>query len=169
MSREPNVPELYLAHRGELLDYASKIVGDRSQAEDVVQEAYLRFDAAAAERRVAEPLSYLFRIVRNLSLDLRRRVGRDRHRLASVGDEAIGELPEARPSPEAEAASRQELRLLEAAMWELPERTRIALEMHRFGGRTVREIAAHLGISIGTAHTLVTQGLEHCRDRLYRR
>lgn len=63
-----NIPDLYLAHRGELLDYASKIVGDRSQAEDVVQEAYLRFDPAAAERSLSAPLSYLFRIVRNLSL-----------------------------------------------------------------------------------------------------
>lgn len=169
MTHEPNLPDIYLAHRGELLDYASKIVGDRSRAEDVVQEAFLRFDAAAAERGFTEPLAYLFRIVRNLSIDLRRSLGRDRGRLTAITGDAADTLREDRPSPEAEAAGRQELRLLEAAMWELPERTRIALEMHRFGGRTVRDIAAHLGISVGTAHTLVARGLEHCRDRLYRR
>lgn len=169
LPREPNTPDLYLAHRGELLDYASKIVGDRGQAEDVVQEAYLRFDAALAERGIAEPLSYLFRIVRNLSLDLRRRLGRERVRLTPIAADAADELVESRPSPEADAAGRQELRLVAAALAELPERTRTALEMHRFGGHTVREIAVHLGISVGTAHTLLVQGLEHCRSRLYRR
>src|SRR3546814_11129897 len=74
----------------DLLDYASKIVGDRSHAEDVVQEAYLRFDAATAERSIGEPLSYLFRIVRNLSLDLRRRIGRDRGRLAPIAVAQLG-------------------------------------------------------------------------------
>ena len=54
-------------------------------------------------------------------------------------------------------------------MAELPERTRIALELHRFGECTFKEIAAHLGISVGLAHALVIQGLEHCRARLYRR
>ncbi len=55
------------------------------------------------------------------------------------------------------------------AMAELPERTRIAIELHRFGECTFKEIAAHLGISVGLAHALVIQGLEHCRARLYRR
>ena len=54
-------------------------------------------------------------------------------------------------------------------MAELPTRTRIALEMHRFGGSTLRDIADHLGISIGSAHRLVVDGLEHCRERLCRR
>ena len=39
---------LYLVHRGALLNYANGIIGDRAQAEDVVQEAYLRFADAAA-------------------------------------------------------------------------------------------------------------------------
>jgi len=41
---------LYMEHRAELLNYASGIIGDRARAEDVVQEAYLRFADAAARR-----------------------------------------------------------------------------------------------------------------------
>ena len=47
---------LYMAHRRELVNYASGIVGDRARAEDVVQEAYLRFSEATARRLLEEPL-----------------------------------------------------------------------------------------------------------------
>lgn len=165
---------LYLAHRRDLVNYASGIVGDRAQAEDVVQEAWLRFGAVAEGRRdegrgLAEPLGYLYRIVRNLAVDGRRRLLRER-RLMEAGDGAAAEThADEKPSPEAEILARDELRLLQAAMAELPERTRIALEMHRFGGATIKDIAEHLGISVGLVHALLVDGLEHCRARLCRR
>ena len=52
------------------------------------------------------------------------------------------------------------------AMAELPERTRIAMEMHRFGGCTLKEIAEHFGISVSMAQVLVTEGVRHCQRRL---
>ena len=167
MSSEFNSSELYLAHRGELLDYASKIIGDRSQAEDIVQEAYLRFGSAASQQVMSEPLSYLFRVVRNLSLDMRRRTVRDLGRLTAYGEDH--RLPDGLPSPEVTVAGRQELRLLRMAMAELPEQQRVALEMHRFSGHTIREIAAHLDVSVGTAYSLLKQSLDHCRRRLFRK
>ena len=169
MLRDSNILALYVAHRGELVNYASKILDDRAHAEDVVQEAYLRFDAAADKRLLGEPLRYLYRIVRNLALDTRRRINRDRRRLVTDTGEAVAQVREDRPSPEAAVAARDELRVMGEAMAELPERTRIALELHRFGDCTFKEIAAHLGISVGLAHALVIQGLEHCRERLCRK
>lgn len=165
MSRDP--ADLYRTHRGALVSYASRILGDRSDAEDVVQEAYLRFDAASETRPLGEPVAYLFRIVRNLALDVRRRLARDRNRL-TPDPEAAACVAESRPSPEAEAAARDELRIMADALAELPERSRIALELHRFGGCSFREIAAHLDISVGLAHALVVEALEHCRERLFR-
>jgi RNA polymerase sigma-70 factor (ECF subfamily) len=52
------------------------------------------------------------------------------------------------------------------ALAELPERTRIAVEMHRFGGCTLKEIAEHFGISVSMAQVLVTDGVRHCQSRL---
>jgi RNA polymerase sigma-70 factor (ECF subfamily) len=167
--RNSSLLALYVAHRDELVNYASRILDDRAHAEDVVQEAYLRFDAAADTRLLAEPLRYLYRIVRNLALDTRRSLNRDRARLAADGASAVAQVSEDRPSPEAAAAARDELRVINEALAELPERTRIALEMHRFGDCTFKEIAARLGISVGLAHSLVVQGLEHCRERLCRK
>lgn len=169
MAGDPAILAVYSAHRGELVNYASAILGgDRAQAEDVVQEAYLRFSAAAGERSLGEPLAYLYRIVRNLSLDVHRRLGRERTVQVPDAEHHAAGIADPLASPEAHAVGRQEVRLMEAALAELPERTRIALEMHRFGGLSFKAIAGELGISVGLAHLLVVQALEHCRQRLAR-
>jgi RNA polymerase sigma-70 factor (ECF subfamily) len=159
----------FMTHRGSLVSYASGIVGSRAQAEDVVQEAWLRFDDASRLRMLEEPLGYLYRIVRNLALDGRRRLAReDRGRdsyAALAGESGL----EARLTPEREALDKDALRVVMAAIAELPERTRMALEMHRFGGCKLREIAEHLGISVALAHALVAEGLAHCFRRLDQR
>lgn len=159
---------LFMAHRRQLVKYASGFLGDHVQAEDLVQEAFLRFDAAAGSKLLEEPIAYLYRIVRNLALDGYRQRVREARLMVSDGSVATDAFAEDRPSPEAEAVHRDQLRVLQAALSELPDRTRIALEMHRFGGYKLREIAAHLGISNALAHSLVTEALEHCRQRLER-
>lgn len=168
MPPETDTLVIYTEHRLELVNYANRIVGDRAHAEDVVQEAYLRFDAAAQNQTLIEPLAYLFRIVRNLALDFHRKIKRDQIRTVANGDDVIESLVLDKPSPEIQARDRQELDLMIQAVAELPERTRIAFEMHRLGDRTFKEISQHLSISVGLAHALVIQALEHCRERLYR-
>jgi RNA polymerase sigma-70 factor (ECF subfamily) len=163
MRRDADALTLFMSHRGELVNYASAIVGDRARAEDVVQEAWLRFGSAAEKGAVDEPVGFLYRVVRNLAIDGRRRRTRE---LRVVDSDLPADKADSYPSPEAEAAGREELRLLRQALAELPERTRIALEMRRFGGFKLKEIAAHLGVSVTVAHELVARGIAHCRDRV---
>lgn len=158
---------IYMAHRGELVNYANGIVGDRARAEDVVQEAWLRFCAAMQGRPLDEPVGFLYRVVRNLAIDGRRRLIREEkvvppQATAARAEAAVHDYP----SPEAEAVAREELRLLQEALAELPERTRIALEMRRFGNFKLREIAAHLGVSVTVAHEIVAGGIAYCRRRV---
>ena len=153
-----------MAHRGALVNYASGIVGDPGQAEDVVQEAWLRFGRVAKGRPLEEPVGYLYRIVANLALDRRRRASLE-SRAGDVERLAM-DVADQTPSPEDEAIARQELERVMAAMAELPERTRIALEMHRFGGCTLKQIAQHLSVSVSMAHVLVVQGIKHCQRAL---
>ncbi|MGP1254434.1 MAG: sigma-70 family RNA polymerase sigma factor [Kiloniellales bacterium] len=164
---------LFMTHRTALLNYANDIVGERSLAEDVVQDAYLRLQRAerrhAADDTLDEPLAYLFRIVRNLALDVRQRLNRERGRLIPGDVEGTAEIPADRPDPESQAIDRDQLRLLQTALDELPRRSRVALEMHRFGDYRIADIAAHLGVSVGTAHALVVDALDHCKSRLGRR
>lgn len=167
VSVDPNSTlSLFVAHRGALVSYAANIVGDRSQAEDVVQEAYLRFDAAARTDSLREPLAYLYRIVRNLALDGHRKHASEARFIVPAGTSLAGEPADTTPTPETVSADRDELRRVMAALDELPERTRIALEMHRFGGFKLREIADRLGISVTAAHALVAEALVFCRQRV---
>jgi RNA polymerase sigma-70 factor (ECF subfamily) len=155
-----------MAHRGALVNYANGIVGDAAHAEDVVQEAWLRFGAATKGRPLEEPVGYLYRIVRNLAVDSYRRRQREERLVAPNGDKAARDARDGAPTPEAAFCAKAELRLLSQAMAELPERTRIALEMRRFGGCKLREIADHLDISVTTAHELIAEGVAYCRRRV---
>ena len=158
---------LFMAHRSELVNYANRIVRDQAHAEDVVQEAYLRFDTVADRHQPDEPVGYLYRIVRNLALDGWRRLQREDRHLVKGEDGKTDQIGDGKPSAETVMEGRAEVAVLMKAMAELPERTRMALEMYRFEEVPLREIALRLGISIGLAHRLVADGLEHCRQRLY--
>ena len=166
MHHERSILALYMAHRDSLVNYANGIVGDPAHAEDVVQEAWLRFGAATRGRRLEEPVGYLYRIVRNLAIDSYRRRVREERTVEPGAEAAVRETADDSPSPEAAASARDELRLLREAMAELPERTRIALEMRRFGGCKLKEIAAHLGISVTVAHDIIADGIAYCRRRV---
>jgi RNA polymerase sigma factor (sigma-70 family) len=158
---------IFIKHRGPLLNYATRLVGSRAEAEDLVQEAWLRLDAAAGERAVQEPLGYLYRIIRNLAFDQSRSAGRERQ-WQKEGEASVEAVLGLKPSatPENIVLHKDQMRLLMAALDELPKRTRVAFGMHRLGGYKLREIAAFLDISIPLAQKLVTTGLLHCRDRL---
>ncbi len=158
---------LYLAHRAALVDYVTPIVGDRMRAEDVVQEAYMRFAPATGEGAgIEQPVAYLYRIVRNLAYDLRRSLSADKRR-----DDAhliFAESLASVPSPEEGAVHRDELRLVESALAELPDDVRRAFEMSRLGGFTLQQIADRLGVSVATAGRWTQDALSHVARRLHR-
>lgn len=153
---------LYIDHRRKLIEYASGIVRDPGRAEDVVQEAFLRFRTAATGRLLDEPVGYLYRIVRNLALDRRRRRVLEGRYFKEGIEGGAAEVPESKPSPEQELIARESLRRVIKAMDSLPERTRIAVELHRFGDCTLKEIAEHLDVSVSMAQQLVAEGVRHC-------
>ena len=167
MGKTPNSLDIFVTHRRALLNYASSIVGNRAQAEDVVQEAWLRFHEASSGRFLEDSTSYLFRIVRNLAFDGNRRLKRESQVITSDDFEAAANMSaNSAPSPETVALYKDEYALVMAALDELPERSRIAFEMHRFGGAKLREIAVALDISLPLAHRLVADVLQHCKEKL---
>lgn len=158
---------LFMTHRRALVNYANSITGSRAQAEDVVQEAWVRFDQASRGRLLEDATGYLYRIVRNLALDGKRRTSRENQLIADNGfEEAAGSCPDTNPTPEAVALYKDEYALVMEALAELPERTRIAFEMHRFGDAKLREIADFLDVSLPLAHRLVADAVQHCKERL---
>lgn len=156
---------IYLAHRDELLNYADSIVRDRASAEDLVQEAWLRFSSATAKAtQIGHPTSYLYSIVRNLARDWLRRTS------ASPALPATTETMEAvasdTPSAERVLYYRDELRVFDAVLAELPERTQRALILYRYEKWTLQEIADELGVSVQRVHSLVKQAMMFCALRI---
>ena len=151
----------YLDHRAELVDYVSSITGCRARAEDVVQDAFLRYlpEKPGAAQPEAAGVAYLYRIVRNLAIDWSRRSAMEAR---YNNEETMAWLrPREECSPEQQVLQRDGLEQLMSALNELPRRERLALEMHRVGGYTLSEIAQHLGVSIATAHRLVRNAMVH--------
>lgn len=171
MKRGKDSTELYLAHRTALVDYAAPILGCRARAEDIVQDAYLRFTCAGDRKGegvdgVAHPVAYLYRTVRNLALNwLRRETSQGG---PPSGEDMLQSIASAAPTPEHEALYRDELRAVAFALAELPERTRRVFELHRLNGYTLQQAAAAMGVSVGLAHQLVRDALTCCAERLDR-
>ncbi|MTI08721.1 RNA polymerase sigma factor [Curvivirga aplysinae] len=164
--------ELFTQHQQDLIRYATSIVGERPLAEDVVQDAYIRLSKSKEgwylNRPTEEPIGYIYKTIRNMSIDLYRKRSKE-----DVGN-AEEELQESQKpffqsgsiTPESEVIARQDLRILQNALDELPERTRKAFELCRFNGMKLADIALELDVSVGTAHNLVKTALDHCTSRL---
>lgn len=167
MTARPSDLEIFLSHRAALVTYAATIVGCRARAEDIVQEAFINFEVrgrspgdaeTGQQHRAGRPVSFFYRVVRNAAIDWLRRPDVSAE-LADIGE--LERLPAATATPERTAADREQIRILAAALDELPARTRIAFTMHRLEGRSLREIADTLGVSVVRAHQLVKDAIRH--------
>ncbi|MEB0204604.1 sigma-70 family RNA polymerase sigma factor [Pseudomonas sp. CCC3.1] len=149
--------QLYLDHRPALINYAKVVVGDHARAEDVVQDAFLRFFASTDEV-VEQPVAYLYRIVRNLALDAVRRQATEKRQQQSPPQWM---RPGQELSPEQRVVHGDDASRIAATLASLPEQMRIAVEMHRLGGFTLQQTADHLNISLSSAHRLVKDAIVH--------
>lgn len=149
----------YTEHRSELLTHANRVLKDSAKAEEITQEALIKFILAAPELASQDhAVSYLHRTIKNLCIDLFRIEGR-RPNLVLL-DEATSEVEamwqvngdhsEALSAAEDAAIIRQALALLSPA-------ERAALVMWEMEGRSTEEIASELGIKESTVRHTVSR------------
>jgi RNA polymerase sigma factor (sigma-70 family) len=150
-------------YREPLTGFAAKLLnGSHADAEDVVQDAFIR--ALPALRAGDRPMTlrpWLYMIVRNRAFDhLRaRRATEEPERLALVA------APE-HTEPMHSAAAREELEQIVAELGRLPERQRLALVRRELGGATHRELAAELGTSIAATKSLLVRARHSLADAM---
>lgn len=149
----------YTEHRSELLSHANRVLKDSAKAEEITQDALIKFMLAAPELESQEhALSYLHRTIENLCIDLFRMEGRRPHLV--VLDDATAEIEAswqdsgdhslALSAAEDAAIIRQALALLSPA-------ERAALVMWEVEGRSTEEIAAELGIKTSAVRHTVSR------------
>jgi RNA polymerase sigma factor (sigma-70 family) len=149
----------YTEHRSELLVHANRVLKDSAKAEEITQDALIKFMLAAPELESSEhALSYLHRTIENLCIDLFRMEGR-RPNLVLLDDvtaevEATwqndGDHSVVMSAAEDAAIIRQALALLSPA-------ERAALVMWEVEGRSTEEIAAELGIKTSAVRHTVSR------------
>ena len=157
----------YDRHGGVAYSLAYRIVGERGAAEDVVQEAFIsiwrsgaRYDPARGSVR-----TWMLGIVRNRAIDsLRSKAGKAAK--LDFDDESVLEQRPAEGRTDAEALRREEAREVRGALGELPGEQSKVIELAYFGGFSHSEIAAMLGVPLGTVKGRMRLGLEKIRGRL---
>ena len=157
---------VYERHSGAAFSLAYRMVGTRSRAEDVVQEAFLSLwrSNARYDRTRGSVRTWVLGIVHNRAIDaLRRSVNHDKRR---ASDEGIEERFEAVERTEVEVARRDEAREIREALTTLPPDQSHVIELAYFGGFTHTEIATMLETPIGTVKGRMRLGLEKMRAQL---
>ena len=161
--RPPRVTlaELTERHRGEIVGYLARMLGDRQEAEDACQDVFLRAHRAFARLGPeAKSRAWLYRIATNTGLNAARSRARRVARAIAVDPDALP--ADAGPSPE----RREELRAMKRAVEALPPRQRAALMLRQFQGLGYAEIAASLGGNEVAARANVYQALKKLRAAL---
>jgi RNA polymerase sigma-70 factor (ECF subfamily) len=158
---------LYDRHGGAAFSLAYRIVGDRTAAEDVSQEAFLsiwrsnaRFDQARGSVR-----SWVLSVVRNRAIDHLRRGSTQAPKLDHDDDTLLEGRP-ARERTDAEALRNETSREIEGALGELPQDQSQVIELAYFGGFSHSEIAEMLSMPLGTVKGRMRLGLEKIRVQL---
>ncbi len=139
---------------------AVRFLGRAPEAEDVVQEAFLRLPDAAPRYQAKAPFrAYLRRIVVRLRLDHHRRP-------SSLPLEELPEPQDPAPSPPAVLLRREDAAILRAALDTLPATQRMALVLRYYEELDSRDIAAAMAISPKAVERLLARGRDGLRKVL---
>lgn len=154
---------LYDRHGAALLALALRVLGNRDEAEEVLQDGFVKIwqEAATYDPERAGFRAWACTIVRNRALDVLRRRG-----TAARNLEASVETPVPVTEPDAAAGASEDGARIRAVLVELPEAQRTALELAYFEGLTHVEIAARTSAPLGTVKTRILDGLRKLKSAL---
>jgi RNA polymerase sigma factor (sigma-70 family) len=148
-----------------LMHYLHHNWRNASDIPDLRQEVYARVFEAARERIPDNPENFLFVCARNLLIDhIRREQVVPMETFADL--DALG-IASGAPEPDRQIIEREELRRLEAALEQLPPRTREAIALAYFEGLSRTEIARRMGVTQQTASEFIAKGTLTLADILY--
>ncbi len=134
--------ELYEKYAPDVFRFALYLTGERSEAEDITSETFVRAWASPEAIRAATVKGYLFTIARNLY----RQTWRKKSRNVALNED----MRDPAASPEARAVAGAELQAVLAALQQLPEEDRAALLMRANEGLTYEEISQAIGLSLAS-------------------
>ena len=163
--------ELYDRHSRLLFGLVLRIVRDRGDAEEILQEAFVRVWTRAEmyDARMGGPLPWLVRVARNCAIDrLRARRVRATVDAPAIDPPAVETVTPAGPiqTPETDVLDAERRRTLSDALAGIPAEQRLLIEAAFFEGYTHSELAQRFELPLGTVKTRIRAGLSAMRKRL---
>lgn len=158
--------ELYDRHARPIYSLALRILGDTTEAEDIVQEVFSQAWKQAARYNASRGAvgAWLLTLTRSRAID---RLRAKRARPGDVSDERVaGQLVDAGPPADLLVLSSEQVARVRAALDELPLLQRAAIELAYYEGLTHAEIADRLEQPLGTVKTRIRLAMLKLRDVL---
>jgi len=156
--------ELNARYRGVLLTFFLRRTGSYSEAEDLVQDVFVRLLDATPDGDPPGGHSFIFTVASNLLKDRHRRDAvRSRYRASAEHIESARSDP---LTPERIVISKYEVERASAALNEVGERSKEIFILYRFEGMSQRDIASRFGISVSAVEKHVARVLVHLNKRL---
>ena len=161
--------ELYDRHSRLLFGLILRIVRDRAEAEEILQETFVRVwtRAETYDAQIGGPLPWIVRVARNCAID-RLRARRVRAPVDAIDVAAVeaGVPATGIQTPEAAVLIAERRRTLTDALAGLPAEQRQLIEAAFFEGYTHSELAQRFGLPLGTVKTRIRAGMIAMRQRL---
>ncbi|MGQ0842598.1 MAG: RNA polymerase sigma factor SigE [Sporichthyaceae bacterium] len=163
----PSWEEIVREHSARVYRLAYRLTGDQHDAEDLTQEVFVRVFRSLSTYKPGTFEGWLHRITTNLFLDQVRR--KQRIRFENFADDAHERLPGSEPTPAQLFDDRHLDADVQLALDELPPDFRVAVVLCDIEGLSYEEIAATLGIKLGTVRSRVHRGRSRLRAALEHR
>jgi len=160
---------LLTRHEKGVYRFAFRMLGDSMQAEEVTQESFLRVIQAASRYRVRATFrNYLYRIARNLCVDLLRRRPREaRPQGGDTAPEGPPEgLPDRNPGPENHVEAGELRAAIRRALLSLPADQREAFLLKEVKDMKLQDVATITGANLNTVKSRLRYALIHLREHL---
>jgi RNA polymerase sigma-70 factor (ECF subfamily) len=163
----PTWDEVVREHADRVYRLAFRLSGNRADAEDLTQETFVRVFRSLADYSPGTFEGWLHRITTNLFLDMVRR--RQRIRFDALPEDAPERLASAEAGPERAYEENNLDPEIQRALDALPPDFRAAVVLCDLEGLSYEEIAATLGIKVGTVRSRIHRGRVLLRDLLAHR
>jgi RNA polymerase sigma factor (sigma-70 family) len=163
--------QLYQATSGKMLGIAMRIIGNREQAEDILQDAYLKIWRIAEDYKqsLSPPIAWMGIIVRSRALDVMRKNATEKHLQGSdIDDDTIQALDETADNPMDTALASEQAWALHECLKKIDAKPREVLVQAYFKDLSHGELATQLSLPLGTVKTWIRRSLEQLRVCLAR-
>jgi len=173
LANEASISALYAQEFSDLRRHIVRKLHNRCEAEDVVQDAYMRILTMPAGHAVLRNAkAFLFTVASNLAVDTVRRQQRQRRIFPTMNETSTafeGDALEVicpRRSTEDQVDAAMRLKCVVGALADLPATCRQAFTLHKLEELSYAEVAAKMGITVSMVEKHLSRALQHLRNHL---